>query len=68
MDAKNLRHIAAAHETAIAQLDLAAVAVQATGLGSVSPSLQKDLHDLIDLQDRMSRRLKALTSVVAQVA
>lgn len=67
MDAKNLRHIASAHETALAQIDLAAVAVQATGQGRVSPSLQKDLADLIAVQDRLTARLKALRGIEAQV-
>lgn len=67
MDATRLRHIASATETALAQLDLAAVAVQATGCGRVPPCLQKDLRDLAEVHDRLSRRLKALRGVQAQI-
>lgn len=67
MDAKNLRHIASATEAALAQVDLATVAVQATGQGRVSPSLQKDLSDLMDVHARLSQRLIALRGLEAQV-
>lgn len=68
MDATKLRHIASATEDALTQLDLAAVAIQATGQGVVSPSLQNDLTALLDVRDRLTRRLKALRGVQAQVA
>lgn len=68
MDATNLRHIASAHETALAQIDLAAVAVQATGQGHMSACLQKDVADLMDVHARLTRRLIVLRGIEAQVA
>lgn len=67
MDATNLRHMTSAHQDALAQLDLATVAVQAAGLGRVSPAIQKDIADLLTVQDRVSRRLTALAGLMAQV-
>jgi hypothetical protein len=68
MDATRLRHAASATETALAQIELAAVAVQATGQGRVPQPLQKDIADLMDVHARLSRRLVALRGVEAQVA
>lgn len=65
MDATNLRAIANATETALAQLDLATVAVQATGRGSFPPSLQKDIADLQAVHERLQARLVNLVKTYA---
>ncbi len=65
MDAQNMPSILAAHVDALTQLSLATIALQATGRGTMSPSLQKDINDLMTVSHRVEARLSSLADAMA---
>lgn len=67
MDQRNISRCANAHETALAQIDLATIALQATGEGRTSPLLRKDLQDLIAVSQRVGMRLKMLRGLQVEM-
>lgn len=67
MKTTNVKRIANAHQDALAQLDLATTAVQATGMGQITPSLRNDLEDLLAVQRRLQDRLTRLARVPDEI-
>jgi len=68
MNDSNIKRIAHAHETAIAQLQLAAVAVQSAGASipfAKAPTTDAEVANVMALSDRMAERLKELTRAIA---